>query len=83
MQNFKLVNIFGFMMVCLALSTTQVSSADFDFWQQKVVTFDDKNFELFSQNFPNSNFHFHIWIQHEKCIQIITNKPVLAQWFFF
>ena len=30
---------------------------------------------FFSKKIQNSNFHCHIWIQHEKCIQMSTNKP--------
>ena len=26
----------------------------------------------------NLSFHCHIWIQHEKCIQMSTNKPSIA-----
>ena len=26
----------------------------------------------------NLNFHWYIWIQHEKCIQISTNKPSIS-----
>ena len=28
--------------------------------------------------FKNSNFYCHIWIQHEKLIQISTNKPTFG-----
>ena len=26
----------------------------------------------------NSNFHCHIWIKYEKCIQMSTNKPTFG-----
>ena len=29
---------------------------------------------FFWKNFQNSNYHCHIWIQYEKCIQMSTNK---------
>ena len=29
---------------------------------------------FFFNNFPNSNFHYHIWIQHGKYIQMSTNR---------
>ena len=32
---------------------------------------------FFVNLFQNSNFHCHIWIQHEKCITMSTNKPSL------
>ena len=34
--------------------------------------------QLFSKNSQNSNFHSYIWIQHEKCIQMSTNKPSIG-----
>ena len=40
------------------------------------VSADDRpNLQTFSKHFSNSNFNFHFWIQHEKCIQMSTNKP--------
>ena len=32
----------------------------------------------FLKNFQKSNFYYHIWIQHEKCIQMSTNKPLIG-----
>ena len=32
----------------------------------------------FSKMFRNSNFRCYIWIQHEKCIQMSTNKPSIG-----
>ena len=34
--------------------------------------------QTFSKTFPTSNCHGHIWIQHEKCIQMSTNKPSIG-----
>ena len=39
--------------------------------QQTKLTF-------FVQKCQNSNFHYHICIQHEKCIQMSTNKPSIG-----
>ena len=36
-----------------------------------------KLFTLF-QKFPKFTFHFHIWIQYKKCIQMSTNKLSLG-----
>ena len=33
---------------------------------------------FFSKKIQNLNFHFHIWIQHEKYIQMSTNKPSIG-----
>ena len=33
------------------------------------------------KKFQKSNFHCHIWIQHEKCIQMSTNKPSIGSVF--
>ena len=35
-------------------------------------------FSTFFTNFWNSNIYCHIWIQHEKCIQMSTNKPSIG-----
>ena len=39
---------------------------------------DRPNFFNFFKNSRNSIFHCHIWIQHEKCIQMSTNKPSIG-----
>ena len=33
---------------------------------------------FFPTNWWNSYFYWHIWIQHEKCIQMSTNKPSIG-----
>ena len=38
----------------------------------------NKNCQTFLQIFKNSNFQFHICIQHEKCIQMSTNMPSIG-----
>ena len=37
-----------------------------------------QNFTTVSTKMKNTNFHVHICIQNEKCIQISTNKPSLC-----
>ena len=41
-------------------------------WRQPIT------FSKFITNFTNSNWHFYIWIPHEKCIQMSTNKPTIG-----
>ena len=33
---------------------------------------------LLKKKFKNSIFHCYIWIQHEKCIKMSTNKPSIG-----
>ena len=44
------------------------------------LTADDrpKFFNFFCRNFRNSNFNYRIWIQHEKLIEMSTNKPSIG-----
>ena len=38
-----------------------------------------RNLHIFSKlNIWNSNYHFHIWIQHEQCILMSANKPSIG-----
>ena len=36
------------------------------------------NFQTFSKFLKIKNFNCHIWIKHEKCIQMSTNKPSIG-----
>ena len=38
---------------------------------------DRSKFQIFSSSLK-LNFHYHIWIQREKCIQMSTNKPSIG-----
>ena len=42
---------------------------------------DTSNFPNLFLKIWNSNFHCYIWIQHEKCIQMSTNKPSIGSVF--
>ena len=43
------------------------------------ANYDRTKFSIFfSTNFWNSNFHCHIWIVHEKCVILSTNKPSIG-----
>ena len=44
------------------------------YFQQSAIRLMVKLSNYFYFFFQNSNFHCHIWIQHEKCIQKSTNK---------
>ena len=37
------------------------------------------NLFFFLKNDINSNFHCHIWIQHCKCIQLLTHNPSISR----
>ena len=43
----------------------------------QVQTTGKKN-QTFSKNFHNSNSYCHIWIQHEKYIEMSTKKPSIG-----
>ena len=38
----------------------------------------NQNVFTFFKNSWNSNFRYHVWIQHNKCIQMSTNKPSIG-----
>ena len=56
---------------------------DWSAWRSLVVGDNRPKFYLQNlfQNFWNSNFQCHMWLQHEKCIQMSTNKPSIGSGF--